>query len=287
MIKTNKKRNIGILFEALTHSVLEHISANDTRTSSKLFQVLKHGFMRPGTEINKAYKIYSQLLYNESRNVFYASKMLKYLVDEYQFIDQAKLKREVDKLFEMMDNVCDKSSILSRKIPNYKLFSSYNALLGDKVKNLTPKERLACEEVIIEHMIDNKEVKTISESSSEKIDPEQQNVDRLASILALKNFKKKYSGKLTNEQEEAMIKFFTSKSDRSYARWAEKKMVGLVKEINEKKNLVESEDIKMKLEATAKKLDSFRNKTELSSKDLTDLLLSFELKETLNNLGDK
>ena len=144
MIKHNKKRNIGILFETLAYSIMESVTNKDSKIANRQFYLMKRHFINPKTEMNKAYKIYSQLLYNESRNEFLASKMTNYLIKEYSStINKERLNKEINTFLSGLRKVTKIDEVLNRKIPNYQLYASYNAIKeNDKDKKLNSREKI-------------------------------------------------------------------------------------------------------------------------------------------------
>ena len=78
-MKHSKQRNVGIMFEILNHAVLNEISKGHNKTAAGIFSIIKKNFTAE-TEISKAYRVYSQLLYSEARNPYYASRFFGDLV---------------------------------------------------------------------------------------------------------------------------------------------------------------------------------------------------------------
>ena len=81
-MKHSKQRNVGIIFEILNHAVLNEISKGHHKSGAAIFSLIKKHFMTE-TEISKAYRVYSQLLYSEARNPYYATRFFSNLVKEY------------------------------------------------------------------------------------------------------------------------------------------------------------------------------------------------------------
>ena len=130
-MKHKKQRNVGILFEVLNHAVLNEISKSHDKTAKAIFKVIKKHFMSE-TQVSKAYKIYSQLLYSEARNPYYATRFFSNLMKEYHSnVDTAALYRENTQLLEDVSNVCDRKRIMKISVPNYKLFASFNILVNE------------------------------------------------------------------------------------------------------------------------------------------------------------
>jgi hypothetical protein len=286
MIKNNKKRNIGVIYESLIYSVLDLIAENKTDDAKKLFFVIKKYFMNESSQINKVYKIYSQLLYNESRNEFFASKMLQYLLNDCKKVDELKLRLETNRLLESIQkSVPNYNKILNRKIPNYKLYSSFWAL--NNTQNLMlAEEKIECEHMIIEHMLNNTEIqslKQIQEQKNENFDPALYNITQ---VLLLRKFKEKYKDILSEEQNDVLIKYYMADSDKSFSRFIEKKSKNLIEYFDVKKNILKSDEMKNKLEMVTEKLSILRNRDRINNDDLTNVILAIELKKSLEEIGE-
>ena len=197
-MKHKKQRNVGILFEVLNHAVLNEIAKSHDKTAKAIFKVIKKHFMGE-TQISKAYKIYSQLLYSEARNPYYASRFFSNLMKEYRSnVDAAPLYKENTQLLEDISKVCDRKKIMKISVPNYKLFASFNILVNeDDIRYggqyLTSRDRMICEENVYEHLIDNKEAKRIREANAHHDNKSHDKIqtEKLALGIALKNFDKK------------------------------------------------------------------------------------------------
>ena len=81
-MKHNKQKNVGIMFEILSHAVLREVSEKRNRRAARLYALIKENFLKD-TEISKAYKIYSQCIHSEARNVYSANLIIRKLIKEY------------------------------------------------------------------------------------------------------------------------------------------------------------------------------------------------------------
>lgn len=273
MIKTNKKKNVGILFEAIVNAVVKMSVDNRVDEAAKLFKFVRSYFMNPITEVNKAYKIYSQLNFSTCRNEFFAAKFLEYLIKEYSQLDMRRLNREIFMIRESLSRVTNVDELLNQKIPNYKLYASFNALALDK-RSLSAVEKIKCEGIIIEHCVSKKEVKreVVQEESDSTI-------NNLAIVFALKKFRSQYTKEFTNEQYNILMKYLMSKDEREYARFAEDRAKVLIREITRKKDEFDDEAIREKIDLTIRKLNEIKGNKRVTDQMLTNLLLSYELKD--------
>ena len=287
-MKHSKHRNVGILFEILNHAVLNDISKGHNKTAAGIFSVIKKYFMTE-TQVSKAYRIYSQLLYSEARNPYYAARFYGNLVKEYaQTVDEQKLYNENTKLLDEISKVCDRKQIMKVSVPNYKLYASFNILINEGNINtggqyLTTRDRSSCEQNIFEHLVENTEAKRIKEANAHHTEKpkEQLQTETLALGIALKNFDNKYGKLLTTEQKDCLVKYYTTKDERNFSNWMKKRIDNILDEVAVKKDKVDHAKIKEKIELVEEKLRGISKENTLSTTNLKDVLLSLEMKDNL------
>ena len=276
------------MFEILNHAVLNEISKGHNKTAAGIFSIIKKHFMAE-TEISKAYRVYSQLLYSEARNPYYAARFFGDLVKEYnKTVNSKKLYNENTKLLEEISRVCNRKNIMKVNVPNYKLFASFNILINETEVNyggqyLSSRDRLACEQNIFEHLVENKEAKRIKEANAHHTDKpkEQLQTETLALGIALKNFDKKYGKLLTTEQKDCLVKYYTTKDDKNFSTWIKKRVGNILDEVADKKANIDNQKILTKVELVEQKLRGIVQEEIISTNSLKDILLSLEMKDNL------
>jgi hypothetical protein len=287
-MKHSKQRNVGILFEILNHAVLNEISKGHNKTAAGIFSVIKKHFMTE-TQISKAYRIYSQLLYSEARNPYYATRFFSNLIKEYnQTVDDNKLYNENTQLLEEISKVCNRKQIMKVNVPNYKLYASFNILINEGNisrggQYLTTRDRATCEQNIFEHLVENTEAKRLKEANAHHTDKplDQIQTEQLALGIALKNFDNKYGKLLTSEQKDCLVKYYTTKDERNFSTWMKRRIDNILDEVADKKNKVDNEKIKEKIELVEEKLRGIAKEDMVSTTSLKDILLSLEMKDNL------
>ena len=287
-MKHSKQRNVGIMFEILNHAVLNEISKGHNKTAAGIFSIIKKHFMAE-TQISKAYKVYSQLLYSEARNPYYAMRFYGNLVKEYnKTVDGQKLYNENTQLLEEINKVCSRKSIMKVNVPNYKVFASFNILVNENNINqggqyLSSRDRLTCEQNIFGHLVENKEAKRIKEANAHHTDKpkEQLQTETLALGIALKNFDNKYGKLLTTEQKDCLVKYYTTKDERNFSTWIKKRIDNILDEVADKKSGIDNEKIRTKVELVEQKLRGIAKEEIVSTNSLKDILLSLEMKDNL------
>ena len=285
-MKHNKQKNVGVLFEVLNHAVLDEVAQNNIPKAQKLFSLLRENFVKT-TEISKAYKVYSQFLYSEARNVYFASKFVENLKKEYnKSVSHKKLQVELRTLMENIAKVTDKKKLLKTSIPNYKTLASFHVKLHEHDQYLTSRETLAIDQNLFEHLIENQEAKRVRDRRGQfdnisRKSLEEVQTGKLSLILAIQKFDEAYKHLLTKEQKDYLIKYYTSSDSADFKDWICKKVDALLDEVSDKSMTIEDKDIKRKIELVTEKLNGIAEQPSVTTGNLRDILLSIEMKDKL------
>jgi hypothetical protein len=281
-MKHNKYKNVGVLYEALCHSVLAETAENNTAKAKQYMKIINKYFVSEGV-IQKAWNVYSQLLYNEATNYFYADRFLKLLVSESKKINNRELDSELKKLYQEVDSFSNRKELMKVSTPNYRLFASFNIMTENQ--KISPFNKLSCEKELMEHIVNNKEATKIREAQKvynigDQTDDLQ--VRMIADTLAIKSFEQKYAHSLNEDQQQCLIKYITAPNNKIFYRWVEKKIKGVIHNIENTNTTTLTEDSRDKLYLVSEKLKNYLNNKEIKEEDLTTVLLSFKLKDSLN-----
>lgn len=280
-MKHNKYKNVGVIFESLIHYAMYLISEGKTEKATEIMKVVRSNFMKK-TIVAEAYNIYSQLLYSEAINYYHASKFYNRLVKEYRKLDEGKINASLSNIFKQLKENFNIKEIMDTKIPNYKLFSSFRIASNKDSLYLSPKNTMTVETVIIEHLVNNTELKKLKENNIEVVNKsyDEMRTDKMATIIAFKNFEKNYNSELTEEQKECLIKYYSS-DDNSFKEWVNKKINSLMDEIADAKLKIENENTIKKLDLISEKISNINNSGSIDSNGFIDLLMSLKLYEYL------
>ena len=285
-MKHNKQKNVGVLFEILNHAVLTEVSKNNPTKAHKLFSLLRENFVK-STEISKAYKIYSQFLYSEARNYYFASRFVENLKKEFNTtVESEKLGAELSILMEALSQVANKKELLKIKIPNYKTLASFHIKLHEDDQYLTSRETLQLDESLFEHLIENQEAKRVRErrgrfEGETNFSLEEAQTGKLSLILAIQKFDEAYKHLLTKEQKNYLVKYYTSSDSNEFKKWICEKVDGLLDEVSDKALTIEDEKIKEKIGLVTEKLKGIAKQPAVTTSNLKDILLSVEMKDKL------
>lgn len=285
-MKHNKQKNVGIMFEVLSHAVLREVSEKRNHRAAKLYALIKENFLKD-TEISKAYKIYSQFIYSEARNVYSANLFIRNLVSEYaKNINRKKLDAELNRLSESISRITNKKNLLKINIPNYKTIASFHIRLHETDQYISSREGLAIDEILMDHLLENKTAKSIrdirSQSEFEKKTIEEIQTEKLSLVIALQKFDDVYGKLLTKEQKSYLEKYYTTSDPVKYKRWVDKKVDNLIDEIAHKTPSITDEKIVNKIELVSEKLKGIMQQESVTTSNLKDILLIVEMKDKLD-----
>jgi len=208
--------------------------------------------------------------------------------EHHSNVNVVALYKENTQLLEDINKVCDRKKIMKISVPNYKLFASFNILVNeDDIRHggqyLTSRDRMICEENVYEHLTDNKEAKRLEEANAHHNNKSHDKIqtEKLALGIALKNFDKKYGRLLTTEQKDCLVKFYTTKDSRDFTKWMRKRIGFILDEIADRKNRIDNDKIRTKIDLVEEKLKHIATEETLSTKSLKDVLLGLEMKDNL------
>ena len=265
------------MFEILSHAVLREVSEKRNRRAARLYALIKENFLKD-TEISKAYKIYSQFIHSEARNVYSANLFIRNLIKEYVVnVDKKKLDAELNRLSESISRITNKKNLLKINVPNYKTIASFHIRLHEDNQYISSKENLIIDETLLDHLLENKAAKRIrdvrEQSKYEKKTIEEIQTEKLDDI---------YGKHLTKEQKLYLEKYYTTAEPAKYKRWVDKKVNNLIDEIANKSPAITDEKITEKIELVSEKLKGIVEQKSVSTSNLKDILLIVEMKDKLD-----
>ena len=278
-MKHNKYKNVGIVFESLIYYTIKLISEGKTEEASIVMKNIKNSFMSKTTLAECYNEVYSELLYSEAINYYHAGKFYQRLLKIYKQLDEAKINAELSNLYNSLKEVFNLKDIMNTKIPNYKLFSSFRIASLKENIYITPKQNMKIDTVVLEHLINNKELKKLSANIEiPSYTKEQQEVDRLALAIAFKNFEEGSKNNLTQEQIECLIKYYTL-SENDFKKWLDNKLKNIINEISDKNLTIDNNNVKEKIKLVLQRLKFISENLIINEDNLTEILMGIDLYE--------
>ena len=205
MVKHNKKRNAGIIYELLLREITSDVIA-EGGSSEKARAIIKKFFGR-GTELHKEFRLFNALVRTKASSRGVASTIVSEARDLARQIDKKKLDEEKTKLIHTINHTLDREKFYSRWIPEYRELATIQVLINEwragEMRNVARQAEF--EESVKEWLM--KERSDAREQVA--IDPQ---VDSLVLSIMEKKFDERFRDTLTPEQKEIIRQYVLSES---------------------------------------------------------------------------
>jgi hypothetical protein len=280
MIKHNKLRNTGIIFEILVRKITaDSLSGKD----SKALPILKKYFVK--TELGKEYKLYETLFSYKNISEAKAESILNTIIETSKGLNKSLLRRQKYNLVKEIKENFNLEELFQTKLPNYKAQASlYNLieLYTLENQNKNPKQ-------IIENKLTLLEYLTSSTINKQKVETdvisEFKSYDKDVRVLTYKILLEKFNNKYKDlsSGQKLILKEFINSAD-NIVRLKEvynTKIFEFKKTLSSLIKKITDESVKIKLnEITSLLKESDRIKDE----DLVNLLQYCSLVEELQKI---
>lgn len=195
MLKHNKKKNAGIVYEQLI-SLITRLAANKQHNEAEFVMEVMKKYYNNKTALGKERKLFSIISESDKLSDKDAHSILTETLDEASKIDHNQLEKEKISLINEI-NFKLSTSLYDIPLKGYKSYASAQILFNEARQNYkytTPKERTK---------LKNSLLKTLTEGRGDKKDDVK--VDNFTYKVLVNKFNKKYS-KLISEDQRAILK---------------------------------------------------------------------------------
>ncbi len=276
IVKHNKKRNVGIIYEQLSQAFSESL-INGNKKKSILIKKIIDDHYRKESEIFKEFKIFNALIKVEVESDSLASKILDEAKDATRNLSRKKIDIEKSLLIKDINYTLNESSFYSRKVKNYKNLATVQTLMNMWTNSSKQNfQKLAEYENKAHNILREAKIRKI-----EKIDP---NIDSLVLKIMQEKFNKKYAPILSSLQ---------SKIIETYVFGDEQKTSKLLSEIKSSsihsiKAFEDSCEDKILLEKSNRVIENIKNLDEnlINDDNITKFLLACKLKEQIEGKNE-
>jgi len=290
-MKHSKYRNSGILFELLVRQVTADIlnGSEDSKANS----ILRKYFTET-TELGKENRLYRIIFEEKVKDSSHADRLLETVIRARKKLNESSLTKQKYELIKEIRENYPIEDFLKGSIGNYKLLASIYKIFEEAITNeaCDPREIYKSRNCIVESMVAGKTpTRLISEEEKKDLIKvyKQQNeeVRLLAYKLLVDSFNEKYKN-LNNMQKVLIREYINNISNtnslRQYINQEIPAVKGRILEL--KKNVVDNEVIKIKLDETCNQLDKISKGTLVKENHVMALLLSYELIKELETIKE-
>lgn len=279
LIKHNKLRNTGLLFELLVRTITADALSNK---NSPAVDILKKHFVK--SELGKEYKLYETVFKNASISEAKAESILNTVLNASRNLNKETLRREKYNLIKEIKQNYNLDEFFKAKIPNYKAHAALYILMEtfeNKEANLN--QIVANKLTLLEHLsvIPNNTPK-------EEILEEFKGYDKELRILTYKILLDKFNKKYDNlsENQKLILKEYINSVDnvaklRDFYNETAKNLKKEVVILNRKTS---DPIIKIKLNEVVNLLKPINKTNNVKNDDVVNLLQYCELINELKSI---
>lgn len=205
----NKKRNTGLLYEFLIHTISQALVDDDKRKSSRALKIIKTHF-KPGTELYKEFRLINSIMKTTVSAESVASSILGEAKVAARSHDVDSLDREKSLLIRSINHQLNDDHFYDQQISEYRTFATVQNLLNSWRLNSADLSKMAeYEDQVVRWLV------TPKTESNEQITTEgTAGSNRLLMKIMMKKLGEKYDDTLTTEQKSLIKAYaFSAASD--------------------------------------------------------------------------
>lgn len=202
MLKHNKKRNVGIVYEQLLN-LTTRLAVNKKQQEMKFVVDLMKRYFHKNSPLTKERKIFEGLAKTKNLSPELAEKVIEESLREISQLDSAKIQKIKSQLISEINKGIS-SSFWNIPIRDYKTFSSIQILINEHQNGF--KDTNAPERVKIR--------KHLVESLCETVQKKEKPVDSFTFTVLMNKFNKRYSQLFCEDQKEILRTFILSSIDQ-------------------------------------------------------------------------
>jgi hypothetical protein len=198
----NKKRNTGLLYEFLIHTISQALVDDDKRKSARALKIVKTHF-KPGTELYKEFRLINSIIKTTVSAESVASSILGEAKLAARSHDLNALDREKSLLIRSINHQLNDDNFYDQHIVEYRTYATVQNLLNSWRSSTVDLSKMAeYEDQIVRWLV------TPKVELSEQITTEGSNgSNRLLMKIMMKKLGEKYDNTLTTEQK-SLIKAY-------------------------------------------------------------------------------
>lgn len=276
VLKHNKYKNTGILFEILTRRfVTEAMDKSSTNSQSIIRK-----YFGSGTELHKELELY-QILSEVNANIKDPNRLIDLVLKTYtETIDSNKLLAEKYNLVGAIKKVYNEAEFFNLRLPTYKVLASIYKLIEYPTRD-NPSNHLECREIVMEH-ISTVPVESPLTEAQEYWKNQDKDIRKLAFKILIDKFNKKYE--VLNESQRLLLKKYVSEDigSDSFKDYMYNEVDKVRTYISKKtKTFDEKSAVKIKLDEVVKLLDGVIGAKSIKSEHVSAMLKYYELMELI------
>ena len=282
MVKHNKLRNSGILFELLVRQM-----TTDTLNGvqeSKSAGILKKYFQ--DSELLKECSIYDTIAKSRNLTEAKANLLLTTCTEAYKKLNKTKLKKDKYNLVADIKEAYNLDDFFKQKVTNYKTLASvYLMLEMSESSDMDINKYIECKTTLLEHLV------TAAAQSRNSLVEEFSNYDKGTKIAVYKTFIKKFNDKYShlNEDQRLLLKEYLNCpiSSPSFKEFCNEQISNILENLAQIGKKIDDPVRKVKLQEISKLITKIPVSKLVQESDVTNILHYQELLKEFKNIENK
>jgi hypothetical protein len=282
IIKHNKFKNSGILFELLVRQI-----TNDALSGkeSPAIDILKNNFVQ--SELGKEYKLYETLFKQTQISEAKANIIIEEVLKASKKLNRSTLRRDKYNLINEIKKHYDLEEFFKHKLPNYKSQAALYTLIEvyNNQESTNPEQVISNKITLLESLtklpVKEKEIR-------EDVLNEFKNYDKDLRLLTYQVLLEKFNGKYgsLNDSQKLVLREFINTVDNPtrLKEFYNQKIVEVKSQLSESIKNVSDKVTQIKLIEISSLITEADKNTKVSNDDIVNLLQYYSLVEELNNV---
>jgi hypothetical protein len=282
IIKHNKFKNSGILFELLVRQI-----TNDALSGkeSPAVDILKNNFVQ--SELGKEYKLYETLFKQTQISEAKANIIIEEVLKASKKLNRSTLRRDKYNLINEIKKHYDLEEFFKHKLPNYKSQAALYTLIEvyNNQESTNPEQVISNKITLLESLtklpVKEKEIR-------EDVLNEFKNYDKDLRLLTYQVLLEKFNGKYgsLNDSQKLVLREFINTVDNPtrLKEFYNQKIVEVKSQLSESIKNVSDKVTQIKLIEISSLITEADKNTKVSNDDIVNLLQYYSLVEELNNV---
>jgi len=282
IIKHNKFKNSGILFELLVRQI-----TNDALSGkeSPAVDILKNNFVK--SELGKEYKLYETLFKQTQISEAKANIIIEEVLKASKKLNRSTLRRDKYNLINEIKKHYDLEEFFKHKLPNYKSQAALYTLIEvyNNQESTNPEQVISNKITLLESLtklpVKEKEVR-------EDVLNEFKNYDKDLRLLTYQVLLEKFNGKYgsLNDSQKLILREFINTVDNPtrLKDFYNQKIVEVKNQLSESIKKVNDKVTQIKLTEVLSLITEADKLSKVSNDDIVNLLQYYSLVEELNNV---
>ena len=283
MVKHNKIKNTGIIFEVLIRQLTSDV-LNDKDKTPAIGIIREH--FKSGSQLKRELNLYRGLFEEKFSSEAKASKFLDLILKERKNLNSSNLRREKYNLIKAIQEDYEINDFFKTRINEYKIYASIYRLFNSDSEKVTPKKLTESYYTLVENL--QKKGLNIKKTGGIELSEQSKDVKLLSYKILVDKFNDKYGDRLDENQRNLLSSYISNVSKNKALKKELKNQIELVsKELLNCIKKINNKTIKIKLKEISSYLKGMNNLNIIKETHVLSLMRFHELIRELKNVNKK